>query len=232
MRLTGPLESAALLTVLPGAGARRPGHARRAALGAARRAGCSAAIAAGVGVPRRALVSPLPAPSWPSAVLARAHPRPAPGRAGRHRRRARPAPRPRAGAGGDAPGRRRAFRRRHARAHPPAAGPPRRGPAAATAAGCRLDGGRGRTAGAWRATGLPGVRMAEGSSLGRAVAGTVSGAWFAGCLLVAAGSRRARLARGRAVAGQRLAICRSPAWPPACSPPRCSGGAPRRGSAG
>jgi adenosylcobinamide-GDP ribazoletransferase len=36
-------------------------------------------------------------------------------------------------------------------------------------------------------TGLPGVRIAEGSSLGTLVAGTVSTAWFAGCLLVLAG---------------------------------------------
>jgi adenosylcobinamide-GDP ribazoletransferase len=33
-------------------------------------------------------------------------------------------------------------------------------------------------------TGLPGVAMAEGSSLGRAVAGTVSRAWWLGCALV------------------------------------------------
>jgi cobalamin synthase len=36
-------------------------------------------------------------------------------------------------------------------------------------------------------TGLPGVSIAEGSSLGRSVAGTVSGRWFAGVLLVLAG---------------------------------------------
>jgi adenosylcobinamide-GDP ribazoletransferase len=34
------------------------------------------------------------------------------------------------------------------------------------------------------ATGLPGVPVAAGSSLGRAVAGTVSRPWFAGCCLV------------------------------------------------
>jgi len=36
-------------------------------------------------------------------------------------------------------------------------------------------------------TGLRGVRVAEGSSLGRLVAGTVSTAWFAGCVLAVAG---------------------------------------------
>jgi adenosylcobinamide-GDP ribazoletransferase len=35
-------------------------------------------------------------------------------------------------------------------------------------------------------TGLPGTPMAEGSALGRAVAGTVSPAWLAGCALVTA----------------------------------------------
>ena len=35
-------------------------------------------------------------------------------------------------------------------------------------------------------TGLPGVRVAEGSSLGRAVAGTVSLPWLAGCAIAAA----------------------------------------------
>lgn len=52
-------------------------------------------------------------------------------------------------------------------------------------------------------TGLPGVPLAEGSSLGRAVAGTVSGGWLAGwVVLTAAGSSAAALA----VAGPRLAI--------------------------
>jgi adenosylcobinamide-GDP ribazoletransferase len=52
-------------------------------------------------------------------------------------------------------------------------------------------------------TGLPGVAMAEGSSLGRAVAGTVSPLWLAGWLVVtAAGSGAA----GAALGGQRLAI--------------------------
>jgi cobalamin 5'-phosphate synthase/cobalamin synthase len=37
-------------------------------------------------------------------------------------------------------------------------------------------------------TGLPGVPIAEGSSLGALVAGTVSRAWFAGCLVVGGGA--------------------------------------------
>jgi cobalamin 5'-phosphate synthase/cobalamin synthase len=37
-------------------------------------------------------------------------------------------------------------------------------------------------------TGLPGVPIAEGSSLGVLVAGTVSRAWFAGCLVVVGGA--------------------------------------------
>jgi len=52
-------------------------------------------------------------------------------------------------------------------------------------------------------TGLPGVATAEGSSLGRAVAGTVSGRWFAGWLLfVIAGAAAATALVG----GQRLVI--------------------------
>jgi adenosylcobinamide-GDP ribazoletransferase len=52
-------------------------------------------------------------------------------------------------------------------------------------------------------TGLPGVATAEGSSLGAAVAGTVSGPWLVGWfVLVAAGSAAATAA----VAGQRPAI--------------------------
>lgn len=52
-------------------------------------------------------------------------------------------------------------------------------------------------------TGLPGVPTAEGSSLGRAVAGTVSGRWFTGwLLLVAAGAGAAAAALG----GQRLTV--------------------------
>lgn len=35
--------------------------------------------------------------------------------------------------------------------------------------------------------GMPGVPFAEGSSLGRAVAGTVSAPWLIGCLLAHAG---------------------------------------------
>jgi cobalamin synthase len=38
---------------------------------------------------------------------------------------------------------------------------------------------------AFARTGLPGVAVAEGSALGRAVAGTVSRAWFTGCCAVA-----------------------------------------------
>jgi adenosylcobinamide-GDP ribazoletransferase len=38
---------------------------------------------------------------------------------------------------------------------------------------------------AFTRTGLPGVAVAEGSALGRAVAGTVSRAWFTGCCAVA-----------------------------------------------
>jgi adenosylcobinamide-GDP ribazoletransferase len=52
-------------------------------------------------------------------------------------------------------------------------------------------------------TGLPGLPAAEGSSLGRAVAGTVSGRWLAGWLvLVGAGAAAA----AGAVGGQRLVI--------------------------
>jgi adenosylcobinamide-GDP ribazoletransferase len=52
-------------------------------------------------------------------------------------------------------------------------------------------------------TGLPGVATAEGSSLGRAVAGTVSAGWFTGWLVVVAAG--AATAAG-AVGGQRLLI--------------------------
>jgi adenosylcobinamide-GDP ribazoletransferase len=52
-------------------------------------------------------------------------------------------------------------------------------------------------------TGLAGVPTAEGSSLGRAVAGTVRGPWLAGwVVLTAAGSTAAALAAG----GPRLAV--------------------------
>jgi adenosylcobinamide-GDP ribazoletransferase len=52
-------------------------------------------------------------------------------------------------------------------------------------------------------TGLPGVRTAEGSSLGRAVTGTVSRAWLAGWVLLTAGGA---VAAGWAVGGRRAAI--------------------------
>ena len=52
-------------------------------------------------------------------------------------------------------------------------------------------------------TGLPGVRTAEGSTLGAAVAGTVCGPWFAGWFVLVAGGSAAA---ATAVAGQRLAI--------------------------
>jgi adenosylcobinamide-GDP ribazoletransferase len=51
--------------------------------------------------------------------------------------------------------------------------------------------------------GLPGVPTAEGSALGRAVAGTVSGAWLAGWLLVTAGGAAAA---GAALGGRGPAI--------------------------
>jgi adenosylcobinamide-GDP ribazoletransferase len=51
--------------------------------------------------------------------------------------------------------------------------------------------------------GLPGVRTAEGSALGRAVAGTVSPAWLSGWLLVTAGGAAAA---GAALDGRVLAI--------------------------
>jgi adenosylcobinamide-GDP ribazoletransferase len=56
-------------------------------------------------------------------------------------------------------------------------------------------------------TGLPGTPMAEGSSLGRAVAGTVSPAWFAGStvLLLALVGAGGWLADGPAGAGRLLA---------------------------
>jgi len=44
-------------------------------------------------------------------------------------------------------------------------------------------------------TGLPGVEMAKGSSLGRSVAGTVTAPWLAGCTLVLAGLLAAGTAR-------------------------------------
>jgi adenosylcobinamide-GDP ribazoletransferase len=52
-------------------------------------------------------------------------------------------------------------------------------------------------------TGLRGVPTAEGSSLGRAVAGTVSAPWFAGWLLVTAAGAAAAAA---ALGGQRLVL--------------------------
>jgi len=56
-------------------------------------------------------------------------------------------------------------------------------------------------------TGLPGVPIAEGSSLGTAVAGTVSSAWLAGCLLVGAalGGGAAVLVTGDLALAWRLA---------------------------
>jgi adenosylcobinamide-GDP ribazoletransferase len=52
-------------------------------------------------------------------------------------------------------------------------------------------------------TGLPGVRTAEGSSLGRAVAGAVSAAWLAGWLVLTVGGAAAA---GVAVDGRRAGI--------------------------
>ena len=54
--------------------------------------------------------------------------------------------------------------------------------------------------------GMPGVPFAEGSSLGRAVAGTVSAAWLVGCLLGLTGLQLAVTAGDLARAGQ-LAGC-------------------------
>ena len=175
MRLTGPLESAALLTVLPVPGPRDGVDPRRAAVGAAggagprrdrdgrRGRGRAVDLAAGR---RRARRSPS------LAVLTR----------GLHLDGLAdtadglgPLRCPRPCAPGDAPERHRPVRGRHARAHPAAAGGlPCRAAARRTAGWLALWTAVVVARLAMARTGLPGVPIADGSSLGSLVAGTVS----------------------------------------------------------
>ena len=226
MRLTGPLESAALLTVLPGARAAGGVDPGRAAVGAAGRAWSSAGSRAGVAVARRRGGSrrwPAPCSRSPSlAVLTR----------GLHLDGLADT----ADGLGPLRARERALQVMHQSDIGPfgvvtlvltlllQVGLPGRAAARRTAAGSR-SGRRSSVARlAMARTGLPGVPIAEGSSLGALVAGTVSAAWFAGWRCSC--SRRS-LAGGRRSghAGRRRRAARRSAPWPACSRPRsCTAG--------